>query len=120
MRRRQKFQRQRRATARQRWMRRQSEQFLYAHREQGAILGGVIQRMTRADRRFEARRRLIVEAPHEFPWQQMGERRIQIVGGDVGETGPALNEGRQPLRRVGGKRRIAEIGKCACRTFGAS
>ena len=100
MRGRQQMQRQRRASARDRGMLAQPEQFLHADGQRRPAFGLVIQRDRIAGRGLEMGWRLGVEPPQHVPRQQRPQGLAQCLGGNLRESRLVLEMRGEPLRRV--------------------
>ena len=98
-----------------RWMLRQPEQLLHADVQGGCACCLVVDRVTIAGGRLEMRRRLLLQAPLQLPWQQRIERRAEIIGADLGHLRLAGEKRGKPFRDRVGECRIRQV-----RPFGLS
>ena len=85
-----------RAPLRQRGMGGEAEELLHADRQHRPALGLIVHRHPAARGRREMGGRLGVKLALEVPGHQGVEGGVEIVGGDGGQTGASLDEGRKP------------------------
>ena len=98
----------RNATAGQRRMLVEPEQFLDAERDRRAAFGFVVDRRRGPGRRLEMGRRLVVEAPRQVPGQRRVEGARKVIGADLVELRLADEERREPAG-IGGQGLVRQV-----------